>query len=176
MHFNLPVQTDCVLPEPKQYSAVEFVGIICTQLSLQLYFDVSFISFHFHVSILDSESIRSSPWFWLTRVRSVVVGLFNHVLVTTLWHQWCFHGGIEYPISFLSCLLSRVFFSHWMVREVIQKNCQNVFQAFQSYLTHLFLSEKRGEPLFFIFLGPNFSTYFAILGGRRIKIVFARSA
>ena len=63
MHFNLPVQTDWVLPDPKQYSAVEFEGFIYTQLSLQLYFDVSFISLNLYFTPSTSSSEQQLPKF-----------------------------------------------------------------------------------------------------------------
>ena len=52
----------------------------------------------------------------------------------------------------------------------------------ESFKTHLFLGEKKGVPPILCHFGPNFmnfatfSKYFAILGGKRKKIFFTRSA
>ena len=54
--------------------------------------------------------------------------------------------------------------------------------CFRPFKTYLFLGEKRGGPLFFAIVGPNFmnfedfSKYFSILGGKRKKNFFAKSA
>ena len=59
---------------------------------------------------------------------------------------------------------------------------KSVSGQLESFKTHLFLSEKKGVPLILRHFGPNFlnfapfSKYFAILGGKRKKKSFARSA
>jgi len=74
-----------------------------------------------------------------------------------------------------------------IIREVFKKKKKKkipkcVSGHLKSFKTYLFLGEKRWVPPFFNIFGPNFmnfedfSKYFAILGGKRKKIFFARSA